>query len=90
MAPCAPRAQLAPPAGGELDWVPATGLMTLTGVWLRWRSHSHYADIEEEMKNGKIAAEEAQRRFRTVDRRAAALIFLGIGLLVVAVAALLG
>jgi hypothetical protein len=66
-----------------------SALLTLSGVWLQWRSQSHVSDIEEAIKNGKISAEAGRRRMRRVEWRATAMIFGGLGLLVFAVFAVL-
>jgi hypothetical protein len=73
--------------GWELAGV-CSGLVTLTGVWLHWRSQWHLSDIEDAVKNGRISADEGQRRMRFVGRRAVVLIFGGLGLLAFTVLAL--
>ncbi len=59
-----------------------SAMVTLAGVWLRWRSQWHISEIEDEVKNGKISGDEAQRRMRFIERRAMTMIFGGLGLLV--------
>ncbi len=57
----------------------------LVGVWLNWRRQEHIEEIEEHVKNGKLSAEQAWRRMRFVNRRAQAVVFIGTGLLAIAV-----
>lgn len=63
--------------------------VTTAGVWYRWRSHWHLSDVEEDLKNDKISPDQAQRRSRWIEVRARTLIFGGLGLMVVAMTALL-
>lgn len=60
-------------------------ITTLLGIWLQWKRQSHLSDIEESLKNGTIAAEEARQRARFVDWRAFVLVIAGM-LLLMAVA----
>ncbi len=57
---------------------------TLIGIWLQWKRPSHLSEVEESVKNGRMAAEEARQRIRFIDWRAPALVVTGVGLLVFA------
>ena len=61
----------------------------ITPEQARWRSHWHLADVEEDLKNDKLTPEQAQRRSRWIEIRASGLIFGGLGLMLMALVALL-
>jgi uncharacterized iron-regulated membrane protein len=54
---------------------------TLLGVWLQWKRQAHLAEIEESVKNGRLASDEARQRSRFVDWRAQVLVIVGMALL---------
>lgn len=64
-------------------------IIIVTGIWLQWQRQSHIADIEEDIKNGKTTEDRAWRRMRFVNWRAAAVLGIGIVLLLAATTALL-
>ncbi len=76
---------------GLLTWeivgLAALGTL-LIGVWLNWRRQWDVAEIEEDVKNGKITTDQAWRRTRLVHRRATAVVIFGIGLVLVFVVGL--
>ena len=55
----------------------------LIGMWLNWRRQSDIAEIEEDVKNGKITTDQAWRRTRFVQWRATAVVIFGVVLVAV-------
>lgn len=55
----------------------------LIGMWLNWRRQWDIAEIEEDVKNGKITTDQAWRRSRLVHLRATAVVIFGVVLVLV-------
>lgn len=64
-------------------------LATIVGLWLNWQRSWHIADLEEDVKNGKISEEQGWRRARWVHWRATTVLVLGVTLLIAASVGLL-
>lgn len=71
----------------EVVGIAALGV-TLVALWLNWRRTAAIAQLEEDVKNGKITPDAAWHRSRFVHRRARAALVLGVALMLVFVAGL--
>lgn len=56
-------------------------IATIVGVWLQWKRQAHLAEIEESVKDGRLASEEARQRSRFIDWRAQVLVVAGMTLM---------
>jgi hypothetical protein len=61
----------------------AAALLTITGMVLHWQMPRHRMSMEERVKDGKITAEEAERRMRFRAICAPVATMLGVAVLVV-------
>ncbi len=56
-------------------------VVTLSGVWLRWKAHEFRMNAEEAMKDGKLTHEQVERRITLIKNGSRALTVVGIVML---------
>jgi len=60
-------------------------VLTLGGVWIRWRASDYSMSAEEAMKNRKLTSEQVFQRLILIRRSGLVLTFAGMALLIISV-----